>query len=271
MNKPLTGINILVTRPAHQAGDLAARIHAAGGIPVLFPVLEILDTKDQRPLLDLLGRLDEFDLAIFISPNAVNKTMSLIRAKRTWPPKLKVAAVGQGTTRELRKFGVDEVIAPILRFDSEALLDMDDLQQVEGKRIVVFRGDSGRELLGDELLKRGATLEYAECYRRVKPNTDTAPLLGAWASNAMSAITITSSEGLRNLYDMVGESGQAWLKKTPIFVSHERIARNAKKLGLTQVILTAAGDEGLLQGLLNYFRSGAKSEGCSTGTPQRTH
>lgn len=262
MTRPLTGINILVTRPAHQAGDLAARIRAAGGTPILFPVLEILDTEDQRPLLDLLARLDEFDLAIFISPNAVNKTMSLIRAKRTLPPKLKVAAVGQGTTRELRNFGVDEVIAPTWRFDSEALLDMDDLQQVEGKRIVVFRGDSGRELLGDELLKRGAVLEYAECYRRVKPNTDTASLLSAWANNEMNAIIITSSEGLRNLFDMVGESGQIWLKKTPLFVSHERIAHAASKLGLTQVILTAAGDEGLLQGLSNYFKPEAGSEGC---------
>lgn len=262
MTRPLTGINILVTRPAHQAGDLAARIRAAGGAPILFPVLEILDTEDQRPLLDLLARLDEFDLAIFISPNAVNKTMSLIRAKRTLPPKLKVAAVGQGTTRELRNFGVDEVIAPTWRFDSEALLDMDDLQQVKGKRVVVFRGDSGRELLGDELLKRGAVLEYAECYRRVKPNTDTASLLSAWANNEMNAITITSSEGLRNLFDMVGESGQVWLKKTPLFVSHERIVHAASKLGLTQVILTAAGEEGLLQGLSNYFKPEAGSEGA---------
>ena len=131
---------------------------------------------------------------------------------------------------------------------------MVELQQVGGKRVVVFRGDSGRELLGDSLLKRGATLEYVECYRRVKPSTDTAPLLRAWATGKMNAITMTSSEGLRNLFDMVGETGQIWLKKTPLFVSHERIARTAGKLGLTQVILTAAGDEGLLQGLVNYFR-----------------
>ncbi len=259
MTKPLTGINILVTRPAHQAGDLAAGIRVAGGTPLLFPVLEILDTKDQRPLLDLVARLDEFDLAIFISPNAVNKSMTLIRAKRTLPSTLRVAAVGQGTARELRNFGVDEVIAPTIRFDTEALLDTDSLRQIEGKRVVIFRGGSGRELLGDELLKRGAALEYAECYRRVKPNTDTLPLLRAWENNEMSAITITSSEGLRNLFDMVGERGQGWLRKTALFVSHERIAQTARKLGLTYIILTAAGDEGLLQGLLHYFQPEARS------------
>jgi len=260
VTEPLTGINVLVTRPAHQAGDLAARIRLAGGNPVLFPVLEILDTQDQRPLLDVVRRLDEFDLAIFISPNAVNKAMSLIRTKRTLPPELKFAAVGQGTTRALRNFGVNEVIAPTIRFDSEALLDLVELQQVGGKRVVVFRGDSGRELLGDSLLKRGAALEYVECYRRTKPSTDTAPLLRVWAAGKMNAITITSSEGLRNLFDMVGETGQIWLKKTPLFVSHERIALTAKKLGLTQVILAAAGDEGLLRGLVNYFRPEARGE-----------
>lgn len=266
MTKPLTGTNILITRPAHQAGSLAGKVHAAGGTPLLFPVLEILDIKDRGPLLDVVARLDEFDLAIFISPNAVNKAMSLIRKKRALPPKLKVAAVGQGTARELRNFGVNEVIAPARRFDSEALLNMDELQHVEGERVVVFRGGKGRELLGDELLRRGAVLEYAECYRRVKPNTDIAPLVRAWENNEMSAITITSSEGLRNLFDMIGEAGQVWLKATPLFVSHERIAQTARKLGLTHVILTPAGDEGLLQGLLSYFHP-ETSEDCVSGKP----
>ena len=54
MTESLTGINILVTRPAHQADDLAARIRIAGGNPVLFPVLKILDAQDQRPLLDVV-------------------------------------------------------------------------------------------------------------------------------------------------------------------------------------------------------------------------
>lgn len=262
MSKPLTGISILVTRPAHQADGLAARIRFAGGNPVLFPVLEILDIGDQRPLLNLVARLDEFDLAIFISPNAANKAMSLIQAKRSLPPTLKVAAVGQGTTKALRNFGINEVITPALRFDSEALLEMTELHQVQGKRVVIFRGDSGRELLGDSLLKRGAELEYAECYRRVKPVTDATSLLHAWARSELNAITITSSEGLRNLFDMVGESGQTWFKKTPLFVSHERITETARKLGLTQVILTAAGDEGLLQGLLNYFQPEASGYDC---------
>ena len=254
MIKPLAGINVLVTRPAHQAGGLADRIRTAGGNPILFPVLEILDVTNQRPLLELIERIDEFDLAIFVSPNAVNKAMSLIRARRSLPPGLKFAGVGQGTVKILGKFGVNAVIAPTARFDSEALLDMVELKHVEGKHVVIFRGDGGRELLGKTLLERGATLEYAECYRRVKPAADTAPLLKAVASGEISAVTVTSSEGLRNLLDMVGEPAQAGLKQIPLFVSHERIVETARKLGCAHVILTPAGDGGLLEGLSNYFR-----------------
>lgn len=260
MIHPLAGIHILVTRPAHQARELAERIRAAGGDPILFPVLEILDTADQRPLLDLIERLDEFDLAIFVSPNAVRKAMNRIGERRALPARLKIAAVGQGTARELGNFGVNEVIAPTIRFDSEALLDTPELTQVEGKHVVIFRGDGGRELLGETLLKRGASVEYAECYRRARPDMDIVPLLLAWASGKINAITITSSEGLRNLCDMVGEAGQAPLKKTPLFASHERIVQAARKLGFIQVILTPAGDEGLMEGLLDYFRPEASDE-----------
>jgi uroporphyrinogen-III synthase len=254
VTKPLTGVGVLVTRPAHQAGALAEKIRAAGGNPVLFPVLEILDIADPHPLLELIGRLDEFDLAIFISPNAVNKALSLIQANREIPSGLKFSAVGQGTVAALQKFGIRSVIAPTKRFDSEALLEMAELKEVAGKRVVIFRGDGGRQLLGQTLIERGAKLEYAECYRRAKPVADVAPLLEGLVDGRLKAVTMTSSEGLRNLFDMIGTSAQAWLTRIPLFVSHERIARSAEKLGFADIIITAPGDDGLLEGLSNYFR-----------------
>ena len=110
-------------------------------------------------MLDLIERLDEFDIANFISPNAVAKAMSLISTRRTLPAKLKIVAVGQGTAKELGNFGVTGVVVPALRFDSEALLDLPLLRQVNGKRVVIFRGDRGRELLAENLRKRGAVLD----------------------------------------------------------------------------------------------------------------
>lgn len=250
---PLAGRGIVITRPAHQAQPLADLVRAAGGNPILFPVLEILDAEDLGPLNALINRLDEFDLAIFISPNAVNKAMNLITARRVLPQRLKVAAIGRGSVKELRHFGVASVIAPSKKFDSEALLELPELTDVAGKQMVIFRGDGGRELLGDMLAARGARVEYAECYRRGKPNLDTAPLMKAWARNELHAITVTSSEGLRNLFDMIGKLGQTWLRKTPLFAPHPRIAATARELGLAVVIETGPGDEGLIAQLEQYF------------------
>ncbi len=251
--RPLEGRGIVVTRPAHQAAHLAELIRTAGGRAILFPVIEIVEVGDLQPLLALIDRLDEFDLAIFISPNAVNKAMNLIKARRALPPHLQLAAIGASGVRELRHFGVPTVIAPAARFDSEALLELPALRDVAGKRIVIFRGDGGRELLGDTLTARGAAIEYAECYRRGRPQLDAAPLLKAWARNEVHAITGTSSEGLRNLFDLVGKLGQSWLKKTPLFVPHPRIEQAARELGIATVVLTAQGDEGLVRGLEQWF------------------
>jgi len=249
----LAGRGIVVTRPAAQARQLAGLILVAGGNPVLFPVLEILDASDLQPLHALIDRLDEFDMAIFISPSAVNKAMNLITARRSLPSRLRIAAIGRGSSRELKHFGVSEVIAPTRKFDSEALLELPELAAVADKRVVIFRGDGGRELLGDTLVARGAVLEYAECYRRGKPKTDAAPLLKAWARNELHAIVVTSSEGLRNLFDIVGKLGQAWLRKTPVFVTHAQIASTARELGLTVIVEAGPGDEELAAGLAQYF------------------
>ncbi len=250
---PLKGVGVVVTRPAHQAGHLAELIERAGGRAILFPTLEIFDAQDMGSLTGVIDRLEQFDLAIFISPNAVNKAMNRIRAKRTWPQGLRCAAVGKGSAKELARFGCEDVLVPQGRFDSEALLALPELQDVAGKRVVIFRGEDGRELLGDELIRRGAELTLVECYRRGKPvGGDVGQLLRQWVRGEIDAITVTSGESMRNLFDLVGKLGQQWLKKTPVFVFHENIAEVARELGVEQVYVTPAGDEGLLSGLIEW-------------------
>ena len=176
-------------------------------------------------------------------------------SRRSWPAGLRVAALGKSSERELASQGIHEVISPSLRFDSEALLELPELIDVRGKRVIIFRGDGGRELLGETLKARGATIEYVTCYRRSQPQLDPAPLLKLWEEGQLDAVTLTSSEGLRNFFEMVGHLGQAWLKKTPAFVPHARIAEQAQALGLIKVIATGPGDDGLLAGLMQYFAS----------------
>lgn len=244
--QPLLGRGIVITRPREQADALRAAIEARGGRAILFPVLEIVEATDLAPINDVIDRLEEFDIAIFISPTAVDKAMNLIRARRTLPQKLLKACIGRASLRELRAFGVEDAIAPTAQFDSEHLLELPEFADVTGKHVVIFRGDGGREWLGDELSRRGAKVEYAECYRRVRPNVDAGPLLHGWARGEIDAVTVMSSESLHNLYDLIGKLGQQWLKKTALFVPHARIAESARSLGLTRVHVSAPGDEGLL-------------------------
>jgi len=256
---PLTGRHVVVTRPAGQAAHFATALTGKGAIPVLYPVLEIFDIEDVAPVLDAAIRLDSYDLAVFVSPNAIEKALALILPRRPWPVGLRVAALGKSSERELARHGIHDAISPPLRFDSEALLELPELTDVRGKRVIIFRGDGGRELLGDTLKARGATIEYVTCYRRARPQLDPAPLLKLWEQGQLDAVTLTSSEGLRNFFDMVGRLGQAWLKKTPAFVPHVRIAEQAQALGLAQVIATDPGDDGLMAGLMQYFASHGNS------------
>jgi uroporphyrinogen-III synthase len=249
----LAGRHVVVTRPAGQAAHFATALTGQGAIPVFCPALEIREVEDVTPVLEAAIHLDSYDLAVFVSPNAIEKALALILPRRAWPAALRVAALGKSSERALARHGIHDVISPPLRFDSEALLELAELNDVEGKRIVIFRGDGGRELTGDTLKARGAMVDYVTCYRRVRPQLDPAPLLGLWQEGRLDAVTLTSSEGLRNFFEMVGHLGQAWLRKTPSFVPHARIAGQAQALGLGKVIATGPGDDGLMAGLMQYF------------------
>jgi uroporphyrinogen-III synthase len=238
----------VVTRPREQAAQLAQSIEQAGGRIILFPLLEISPIADPQPLRALLARLGEFDLAIFISPNAVRYGMEAIHASGGLPPSLKIATVGQGSAKVLHDLGVSNIIAPQGRSDSEALLALPELQNVNGWRVVIFRGDGGRELLGDTLKARGAALEYAACYQRAKPQQDAGALLAA----APQAITVTSSEALGYLWDMLDGAAKQRIASVPLFVPHPRIAEAAQRLGWREVVPTAGGDDGLLAGLIAW-------------------
>lgn len=246
--RPLAGLNVVVTRPREQAAQLAQRIEQAGGRATLFPLLEI-SAADPQPLHDAIARLAAFDLAVFISPNAVRYGMPPILAAGPLPPQLKIATVGQGSARALRELGVREIIAPQDRFDSEALLALPELQHVAGWQVAIFRGDGGRELLGDTLAARGATVAYIECYRRSRAQPQ-APLPVA----GIDAISVTSSEALRYLWELPDAAAHGQLISIPLFVPHPRIATAARELGWREVVLAAGGDDGLLSGLIAWAK-----------------
>jgi uroporphyrinogen-III synthase len=238
MNTGLGGARVLVTRPAHQAEALCRLIADAGGEPVRLPAIEIAPPADPAALARTLAHLDEFDLAVFVSPNAVRA--ALAHRDGRLPPALALAAVGDGTQRALAAAGYADVLVPAARFDSEGLLALPALQAVRGRRILILRGDGGRELLADTLRERGAEVTYAECYRRRVPAAPDAAALARLAGGEIDVAVVTSSEGLANLLALGGDRARVHVLATPLVVMSARQAQAARALGFHAAIEVAA-------------------------------
>jgi uroporphyrinogen-III synthase len=246
---PLAGAGILITRPARQAAGLARRIDALGGTAIVFPAIVILPPADAPALARAHAALAGYDCAVFVSANAAEYGAP---DPRRWPAALLAFAPGPGTAEALADVGIANVRVPATTFDSDGLLALPELADPAGKRVLIFRGDGGREQLGDALRARGAHVDYVACYRRAKPRSGAAGLAEAFAERRIDAVTITSSEGLDNLWALVDDATRAAWRGRPTFVPHPRIAERARALGLPAVE-TAGSDAGLIAGLLQWF------------------
>lgn len=251
----LAGRHVVVTRPEAQAGPFCTMLEQAGARVTRFPVIEIRGPEDPAPLRAVLARLPAFDIAVFVSANAVQRVVTEVLARGPWPGLIRVAAIGASTARALEALGVAPDIVPERRFDSEALLESEALQAVEGLRVVIFRGDGGREHLATTLRSRGAEVVYAEAYRRALPEIDRRPLCAALQGGEVDAITVTSSESLQNLVTMVGTETREALLRTALVVGAGRVADRAQELGFHAEVVTAEDptDAAMLQALVARF------------------
>lgn len=231
---------VVVTRPRSLAQRLAQAIEAAGARPLLFPAIEIEPLPAQVPG----GKLD---MAIFISPTAVREGLKHLSVLPQ-----QIVALSRGTRRELERRGVAGAVAAEEGADSEALLALPALQEVAGRRIAIVRGEGGRSLLGDTLRARGAEVAYVECYRRVRPHSDAAPLVEAWRAGQVHAVTVSSAQGVANLFAMLEPE---LLRSLPLFVPHARVAAEAQRLGARATFVAGPGDDEMMASLVAYFRA----------------
>lgn len=255
----LSGVTVVVTRPAHQAENLCHLIEAAGGHALRFPVIEIAPPKDADVCKAQLAQLADADLAIFVSANAVTAVLAILESPSSWPSHLAVAAVGKATAQALAAHGVTTSLVAPPPFNSEALLCLPELQTLQGQRVVIVRGKGGRELLGESLRERGAEVEYIECYERVIPQMlpEAKKLLSAWNEGRQLPIVVTSNEGLENLLTMAGADYRAALLSSPLILISERTAELAKNLGFSENLMVAesANDESILTAIKTWARS----------------
>jgi len=258
---PLAGLGIVITRPSRQAAAFAQKVAALGASPIVFPAIVILPPVDRASLDDVHARLREYDFAVFVSANAVEYGAPIASH---WPVSLVAFAPGPGTAEALAAAGIPDVRVPRTTLDSEGLLALRELTDVRGRRVIVFRGNGGRDLLADTLRGRGARVDVVPCYRRAVPSSSTGGLVEALRERRAHAVTITSSEGVDNLWSVLGDEGRRLIATLPVFAPHPRIAERARALGV-RVIETAGGDAGLIAGLLEWAASApAPREGAGS-------
>jgi uroporphyrinogen-III synthase len=251
-NKTLSGFGIAITRPIDQAKKLTERIENAGGTAISFPMIAIASLSDYATFNQTITTLDQYDWAIFISSNAVQN--GLPRVKDLWPglpTSLSFAAIGPVTANELNAFGVKKVLTPQERFDSESLLALPEMQAMQGKKVMIFRGVGGREILAETLKSRGAEVVFAECYQRVNPQKSCQKLQVLWQKQQCHAIVVTSSEAMQHLLAMAFADQDAmanqdiWIRHVQICVNHARIAEQAQSFGLKMSVAASPGDEAM--------------------------
>ena len=245
--RPLNGAGVLVTRPAHQADRLCQMIEEKGGQARRFPTLEILPLADLSDLDKVLAELAEFHIAIFVSANAVAPVFG--RLKDGFPADVWLAAVGGSTAGVLESYGRKVDLIPEQSMNSEGLLLLESLNDVDNERIVIFRGEVGRELLADTLQQRGATVDQVSVYRRACPGTDPRAL-DDWR-NDLKFITVTSNESLDNLLQIATIDQAQRLKILPLIVLSERMKTHATEAGFNTVYVTREpGDEAIVDALI---------------------
>lgn len=248
----LAGVAVLVTRPVGQAQELADHVRGLGGEPLLFPGIEIEAVAD-HDMAAGLAQVEQYDYAIFVSPNAARISMSCAARLGQLPSRVRLAAVGPGTAAALAQAGCAGVLAPKDGSDSEALFRVLESEALPNRRFLIVRGQGGREWLAEKLRDKGVQVDYLECYRRAKPTGRLDVLLPRWQRGDRIACTATSAQIVENLFEMAGAAAQTYLERTPFFVTHTRVAQAAFGRGVKTIFVAGDGDSALALGLDTWY------------------
>ncbi len=241
---------ILVTRPAGQAAGFCRRITEAGGEAIRFPVIEIRPVTLSEQQIQLLKSWQGFDLAVFVSANAVKYAMNHID---TSVPAPAIAAVGAKTALALSESGFQVDLVPEAGFNSEALLALPELQSLSGKKILILKGEGGRDLLTQTLSQRGAEVVELALYVRGLPKVRSEEIEQMGRQGEIHLVTVTSIESLSNLQKIFGVKGHKWLKQAVLLAGSQRIADRARSEGFREILVaTDPSDESMFDAVLQW-------------------
>ncbi len=252
----LTDKNIWLTRPAEQIGELRRRLESLGAHVLSFPLLTIRPVVPSQADKQRIMNLDQYDLVFFVSTNAARIGLDFIAGYwPQYPAHILNFAVGPSTAAEIESRALP-VCYPLDRMSSEAMLELQELQDISGKKALIVRGIGGREILAEGLIGRGASVDYAELYERVVPVYTHGQLRRCVQQHAPHALVISSAEALdnlRQLYEPLRLESLPW-QRFPLYVTSDRLAEHAQVAGYTSVATMAgATDAAIINGLVTAF------------------
>ena len=236
-------VHVVVTRPAAQGAVWVERLRERGIDAESLPLIEIAPVEEPAPLADAWRAIGDVRLVVFVSVNAVEGFFAARPASSSWPDAVEAAAPGPGTARALRDAGLagTSIVSPPVdagRFDSEALWALLAARAWHGARVLVVRGDGGRDWLGDRLRAGGADVVEVRAYRRLSPSFvgTMRERLEAALANVATVWLFSSSEAIANLARATG--AERW-RGARVIATHARIAARARSLGFGTVLEAA--------------------------------
>lgn len=227
---------VLLTRPTDESALLAEVLGEAGVFSSSLPLLEIQalpvgDTQRARML-----ELHRYCAVIVVSKPAARMAVQLLEQFWPQPPSQRWFSVGAGTAQILADHGLD--VFPEQGDDSEALLELPQLREAIARpdpRVLIVRGEGGRELLAERLRGQGASVDYLELYRRDLPRYADGVLIQRIRAERLNGLVVSSGQGFEHLQQLAGE---AWpqVARLPLFVPSPRVAEMARAAGAEKVV-----------------------------------
>lgn len=243
MNAPLSGVRVVVTRAADQAGDLDKALSELGAEVVLAPMIVIAEPSTWAPLDGALGRLHEYEWVMFTSANAASMLLARMRDP-TALAQTRVAAVGSTTRRLLEERGVRVDLVPH-DFTGRSLAAA--LGAGSGPVLLPRVAGAPRDLV-EALTAAGWRVDEVVAYRNLPPDPS-APWVAALRTAAFDAVTFASPSAVRNFAGLGLDAGTA-----SIVCIGPSTAAAAKELGLfPDAVASDHTTAGLVAALIPLF------------------
>jgi len=236
----MTSTTVILTRPEHRNAMLAARLRDSGLDVLCLPALRLVPRDvcaQQMPLPE------NFDLLVFVSSHAAQSYLDRFRALRpnpVWPGHTRVATVGHASAEPLFQAGFipDHLVmhpaAGVDGQDSEGLWGVLRPILSDLKRVLIVRGQAGREWLGAAFEGAGMDVTRLSLYHR-EPVTwqyaDAQMLTEALQSQKPVVFLLTSSESVDAVHANIQRLGlmSSWVQCLFVVI-HERISNHLQSI-----------------------------------------